>query len=316
MEHYEEFKAAMLAQPGVQAVSGAYETPTFIEWSDGISAETGNGKKELSVTAIPVDLDFIPTLGMKLAAGRDFNRTDLLAQDTTDNYRNFQNSYIINEKAAAELGWTPEEAIGKTLYKGSQGIIKGVVKDFNFSSLHDPVGPLVIFLEPRYVFQMFIRIKAEQIQSSLSAVEKVWKARVAHRPFEYRFLDEEYYSLYKAEQRTAQIFGLFSGLAAFTTVQRTKEIGIRKVLGASIGNITLMLSKEFLVLVVLAILISIPIAWYAGARWLQDFAYRVELSWWMFLVAGSIGILIAILAVSSQAIRAAIADPVKSLRTE
>ncbi|HSF44668.1 MAG TPA: FtsX-like permease family protein, partial [Chitinophagaceae bacterium] len=328
MEHYQEFKAAMLSQPGVQGVSGAYETPTFIEWSDGVSAETGNGRKELSVTAIPVDLDFIPTLGMQLAAGRDFTRTDLLAQDTTDNHKNYQHSFIINEKAAAELGWTPEEAVGKTLSKGAPGIIKGVVKDFNFSSLHDPVGPLVIFLEPRFVLQMFVRVRGEQIQSSLSAVEKVWKERVAHRPFEFRFLDEEYYSMYKAEQRTAQIFGLFSGLAillaclglfalaAFTTVQRTKEIGIRKVLGASIGGIVVMLSKEFLILVVVAIMISVPIAWYAGSRWLQDFAFRVELSWWIFLVAGSIGVIIAIVAVSSQAIRAAFANPVKSLRTE
>ncbi len=327
-EHYEEFKSAIVSQPGILGVSGAYETPSFIEWSDGVSAETGTGKKELSVNAIPVDLDFISTLGMQLAAGRDFNRTDLLAQDTTDNYKNYQNSYIINEKAAAELGWTPEEAVGKTLHKGSPGIIKGVVKDFNFSSLHDPIGPLVIFLEPHYVFQMFVRVKGENIQSTLSAIERVWKTRVSHRPFEFKFLDEEYYSLYKTEQRTAQIFSLFSGLAillaclglfalaAFTTVQRTKEIGIRKVLGASIAGIAVMLSKEFLLLVGLAILISIPIAWYAGSRWLQDFAYRIELSWWMFLVAGVIGVLIALIAVSSQAIKAALSNPVKSLRTE
>jgi putative ABC transport system permease protein len=162
----------------------------------------------------------------------------------------------------------------------------------------------------------------------LAGLEKVWKSRVSHRPFEYKFLDEEFYGLYKAEQRTAQIFGLFSGLAillaclglfalaAFTTVQRTKEIGIRKVLGASIAGITLMLSREFLLLVGIAILISIPVAWYAGSRWLQDFAYRVELSWWMFVSAGSIGILIAGIAVSAQAIKAARANPVKSLRSE
>jgi putative ABC transport system permease protein len=325
---YEELKAAIASQPGVLGVSGGYESPSFVKWSDGISFDKGYGKNELSVKALPVGLDFVSTLSMKLTSGRDFSRADLLAMDTTDNYKNFQYSFILNEKAVSEIGWTAEEAIGKTISKGSPGLIRGVVKDFNFTSLHEPIGPMVIFLEPNLVFQMFVRVKGENMQSALTGLEKVWRSRVPHRPFEFRFLDEEYYSLYKAEQRTAQIFGLFSGLAillaclglfalaAFTTVQRTKEIGIRKVLGASISGIALMLSKEFLLLVGIAILISIPVAWYAGSRWLQDFAYRVELSWWMFAAAGVIGILIAIIAVSAQAIRAAVANPVTSLRSE
>jgi putative ABC transport system permease protein len=325
---YEELKTAIAAEPGILGVSGGYESPSFVKWSDGISYDKGYGKNELSVTALPVDLDFVSTLGMKLTSGRDFLRSDLLAMDTTDNYKNYQYSFILNEKAVSEIGWTAEEAVGKTIAKGSPGLIRGVVKDFNYSSLHEPIGPLVIFLDRNLVFQMFVRVKGEDVQTALKGLEKVWKSRVSHRPFEFKFLDEEYYSLYKAEQRTAQIFGLFSGLAillaclglfalaAFTTVQRTKEIGIRKVLGASITGITLMLSKEFLFLVGIAILISIPVAWYAGSRWLQDFAYRVELSWWMFVSAGVIGVLIAVVAVSAQAIKAAIANPVTSLRSE
>jgi putative ABC transport system permease protein len=325
---YDELKAAVASQPGVLGVSGGYESPSYVQWSDGISFDKGYGKNELSVKALPVGLDFVSTLGMKLTSGRDFSRADLLAMDTTDNYKNFQYSFILNEEAVSEIGWTAEEAIGKTIDKGSPGLIRGVVKDFNFTSLHEPIGPMVIFLEPNLVFQMFVRVKGENMQSALTGLEKVWRSRVSHRPFEFRFLDEEYYSLYKAEQRTAQIFGLFSGLAillaclglfalaAFTTVQRTKEIGIRKVLGASTSGIALMLSKEFLLLVGIAILISVPVAWYAGSRWLQDFAYRVELSWWMFAAAGVIGVLIAVIAVSAQAIKAAVANPVTSLRSE
>ena len=166
------------------------------------------------------------------------------------------------------------------------------------------------------------------MQATLAKLEEVWKARITHRPFEYKFLDEEYAVMYATEQRTAGIFSLFSGLAiflaclglfalaAFTTVQRTKEIGIRKVLGASIPGIILLLSKEFLILVAIAIFIAIPIAWYTGSRWLQDFAFRIQVSWWMFLTAAAIAVVIAVFSVSLQALKAANANPVKSLRTE
>jgi putative ABC transport system permease protein len=187
---------------------------------------------------------------------------------------------------------------------------------------------MVMFLEPNLVFRMFVRINGGQMETAIRELEKTWTSRVSHKPFQYKFLDEEYYSLYKTEERTAQIFSFFSGLAillaclglfalaAFTTVQRTKEIGIRKVLGASISGITMLLSKQFLLLVGIAILISIPITWYAASKWLQDFAYRIELSWWMFFLAGSIGVLIALIAVSAHTIKAAVANPVKSLRTK
>ncbi len=328
LDHYEDFKVSLSALPGINHVSAAYETPTYIEWSDGITAENGREKKEISVTAIPVDLDFIATMGMTLITGRDFNRSDLLLMDTSDNAKNYQHSFIVNEKAIEMLGWTPEEAIGKTISKGSPGIIRGVVRNFNFSSLHENIGPLVIFLGPGFTNQIFARVNGNNLPATIQTLESFWKERVPHRPFEYKFLDEEYTSMYANEQRTAQIFSLFSGLAiflaclglfalaAFTTMQRTKEIGIRKVLGASVPEIIVLLSKEFLILVSIAIIIAIPIAWYTGSKWLQDFAFRIQISWWMLLSAAVIAIIIAIFSVSLQALKAANANPVNSLRTE
>ena len=166
------------------------------------------------------------------------------------------------------------------------------------------------------------------MKQTLSGIEKIWKERVPGRSFEYRFLDEDYNNLYKAEERTAQIFTLFAGqaillaclglfaLSAFTTVQRTKEIGIRKVLGATIPQLMILLSREFLLLVGIAIIIAIPISWLAGNRWLADFAYRISISNWMFALASGIALLIALVAVSLQTIKAAKANPVKSLRSE
>lgn len=325
---YEPLKKAILRNPGVLSVTGAYEDPTFVGWSDGISADDGKGKKDLSANAMPVDLDYIKTMGMQLVAGRDFINADFSLQDTTNDYKNYRSSYIINEKAAREFGWTAEEAIGKTISRGSPGLINGVVKDFHFESLHTPIGPLVLFLDTSMVRQLFVKIKKENIAHTISAIGTTWKERVTYRPFDYHFLDEDFNTLYQSEQRTAKLFTLFSGLAialaclglfalaAFTTVQRTKEIGIRKILGANTGNITLLVAKQFIILVLTGIIIASPLAWWAGNKWLQDFAYRINISWWMFALAGLSAILIALITVSYHAIKASLANPVKSLRTE
>ena len=327
-QNYEAIKSSIALLPGVVSVSGGYDVPTFIAWGDAVTAETTAGKKSLSVTANPVDLDYIKTLGMKLIAGEDFTKADLQSFDTSDNNKNYRNTYIINQKAASELGWTPEQAIGKTIVKGAPGTIKAVVKDFHFSSLHQPIGPFVIFLGPNQVRQMFVKISGENIRGVLQKLTNVWKERVSHRPFEYRFLDEDYNLLYTTEQRTAGVFALFAGLAiflaclglfalaAYSTAQRTKEIGIRKVLGASISNITFLVSKEFMQLVVLAIIIASPVAWVAAGKWLDDFAYRININGWIFIFAGWLAVFIAMATVSFQAIKAAMANPVKSLRTE
>lgn len=325
---YEQLKTAMQANPNVVSVSGAYEDPTSIGWGDGISTDDGNGKKELSLNATPVDLGYLETMGMELAAGRDFVKSDFATQDTSNDYKNYRGSYILNEKAVKDLGWTNEQAIGKIIEKSSPGPVVGVVKDFHFESLHTPIGPLLVFLDTGLVTQMFVKIKAENTSSAIAGLSAIWKTRVPHRPFDYHFMDEDFNAMYKAEERTAKLFTLFAGLAialaclglfalaAFTTIQRTKEIGIRKILGANVGSITLLIAKQFLSLVGIAILIATPLAWWAGNTWIQDFAYRTNISWWIFAVAGLLAVMIALTTVSYHAIRAAMANPVKSLRTE
>ncbi len=162
---YEPLKKALAINPGVVSVTGAYEDPTFVGWGDGITADDGKGKKDLSVTAMPVDLDFIKTMGMQLVSGRDFIKADFALQDTSNEYKNYRSSYILNEKAARELGWTPEEAIGKTVSRGTPGAVTGVVKDFHFESLHNPIGPMVIFLDTTMVRQLFVKIKGRKYRS-------------------------------------------------------------------------------------------------------------------------------------------------------
>jgi putative ABC transport system permease protein len=205
--------------------------------------------------------------------------------------------------------------------------VKGVVEDFHFDSLHKPIEPLVL-LAGTSVYHLLVRTAPGDLRAALDDLEAAWGRFAAHRPFEYEFLDEEYAAVYRAEQRVGQMFTTFSllailvaclgllGLAAYAVVQRTKEIGIRKVLGASPASIVLLLSKEFVRLVALAFVVAAPLAYFATQRWLDDFAFRINLSWWIFALAGGTALLIALLTVSYQSIRAALTDPIKSLRYE
>jgi len=328
LNNFTNLESAFRAVPGVENITAAYDTPEFVEWGDGITAIDDKGKHEISLNAMPVDLDFTKTLGMKMLAGRDFQQSDFAKQDTSNNAENYHDTYIINETLAKKLGWTPENAIGRTIEKSTTGHVVGVVKDFNFSSLHDPIGPMVLFLGRDYSRNFIVRINGTDMKATLDRLENVWKLRVPDRPFNYHFLDEAYTKLYIAEDRSATLFsiaallaiilaclGLF-GLAAFTTLQRTKEIGVRRVLGATAGSIVLLISKNFLQLVAIAIIIAIPLAWFAGKNWLQDFSYRIDIKWVTFLIAGLAALAIALITVCFQAIKAAFSNPVKSLRSE
>lgn len=314
--------------PGVENVTAAYETPEFVEWGDGISVTDENGEKKISLNAMPVDFDFIKTMKMELLAGRDFLRSDLAMMDTANDYENFHEPYIINETLAKKIGWTPDGAIGKTISRGVPGPVVGVVKDFNFSSLREPIGPLVMFLGPGYSRSLMVRIRGEALKPTIASLETLWKQRVAGRPFSYHFLDEDYDRLYEAEQRSASLFtissslaiilaclGLF-GLAAFTTTQRTKEIGIRRVLGANIADIIVLVAKNFLILIGIAMMIAVPLSWYAGNTWLRDFAFRIDISIWVFVAVTLIVAGLALLTISWQAIRTAIAKPAHTLKNE
>jgi putative ABC transport system permease protein len=329
LNDFESLKNAFSLAPGVESVTASYETPEFVEWGDGITAVDEKGKHEISLNAMPVDLDFVKTLGMQMAAGRDFLQSDFGMMDTANNYRNYKQPYIINETLAKKLGWKPKESIGRIITKGiSSGPVVGVVKDFNFSSLHDPIGPLLIFLGRGYSRDFMLRINGSDIQNTIASLQAIWKQRIPDRPFTYHFLSDDYNKLYVSEQRTSVLLttaailaiilaclGLF-GLAAFTTVQRTKEIGIRKVLGANVQSIILLIAKNFLQLTAIAVIIAIPVAWWAGYNWLQDFAFRIQINWLIFLIAAAGVLAIALLTISFQAIRAARANPVNSLRSE
>jgi putative ABC transport system permease protein len=275
-----------------------------------------------------VDLDFIKTMKMELLAGRDFQQSDFAAMDTANKNVKYHQPYIINEALANKIGWKPEQAVGRIIENRALGPVVGVVKDFNFRSLHDPIGPLLIFLGRDFSNNFMVRINGNNMPATISSLENVWKERVPDRPFSYHFLDDSYNKLYTAEQHTSALFsvsaglaiilaclGLF-GLAAFTTVQRTKEIGIRRVLGANVSSITMLIAKNFLQLVAIAILVAVPLAWWAGSKWLQDFAFRIPIHIYVFVSTAFLTVFIALCTVGYHTVKAALANPVASLRSE
>lgn len=328
LNNYDAYKAGLKQVSGVENVASAYETPTYIGWGDMIKKTAEAGDKGISVNALPVDLDFVITMKIPIIAGSNFTRADFAAMDTSNDYKNYRYSFIINESLAKQLGYTPEEAINKTIYKNSPGVVKAVVKDFHFTSLHETIKPLALFLNNDMLYTSFVRISSPDIPATINKIGAYWKQRVPGRPFEYHFLDEDYNKLYIAEQKTATIFSLFAGLAiilaclglfglaAFTTVQRTKEIGIRKVLGAGMANIVNLLCREFIQLVVIAFVVAVPLAWVVSTKWLQDFAYRIDISWVIFAAAGIAVLVITILTVGYHAVKAALSNPVTALRSE
>jgi putative ABC transport system permease protein len=328
LQNFQNIKDAIAQVPAVEGVTASYETPEYVQWSDGITATDEKGKHEISLNAMPVDLGFVKTMKMQLVAGRDFQQSDFAMIDTSNHNVNYHLPYIINETLAKKIGWTPQQAIGRIIENRTTGPVVGVVKDFNFSSLHDPIGPLVMFLGRDFSRTFMVRIDGRDMKGTLSRLEVVWKQRITDRPFNYHFLDDDYNKLYLAEQRTSSLFsvaaglaivlaclGLF-GLAAFTTVQRTKEIGIRRVLGANVSSITLLIAKNFLQLVSIAIIIAVPLAWWAGNRWLQDFAFRIPIQLYVFVTTALITVLIALFTVGYHSVKASLMNPVKSLRTE
>ena len=252
---------------------------------------------------------------VKVKEGRWFNN------EVSDKH-----NVILNETAVALLHLHTPILGQQMIHKGDTGVIVGVVKDFHYRSLHDKIGPMVIQNQPGGSF--YIKTSGANAAAAIAAAQKVWQKYVPAAPFNFSFLDETYNNLYKAEQQSSVLIGIFAliaifvsalgllGLAAFAAEQKVKEIGIRKVLGATIQNILALLSLDFLKMVIIASLIAFPVGWYAMNKWLQNFAYRVELSWWIFLLAAGIALLIAIITVSIQAIKAAIANPVNSLRSE
>jgi putative ABC transport system permease protein len=270
-----------------------------------------------------VDYNYIATLGMEMARGRNFSKE----------YGTDSTAMIINEAAVRSFGWTPENAMDRTITRNdNQGNkatyhVIGVVKDFHFRSMHEKIGPLVMTLNNGWGWMM-VKARSAEVSGLLASMKKNWDGFHSDMPFSYTFLDDRFNETYKAEQKTGQILGTFAGLtifvaclglfglATFTAEQRTKEIGVRKVLGASVAGIIALLSKDFLKLVVIALLIATPAAWWLMDRWLQEFAYKIDVTWWMFAVAGALSVLVALCTISYQSVKAALMNPVESLRSE
>jgi len=275
----------------------------------------------VNINVYLVDFDYLQQFRIRMAAGRAFSRQ--FATDTTQ-------AMILNETAVKLLGYaSPAQAIGKKFDQfGNTGKIVGVVKDFHFRSLQEGIKPLSIRMVPLQCDLLCVNVDGHHLQATIDAIERKWKRMLPDRPFSYFFLDEFFDRQYRSEERFGKLFLYFAGLAIFisclglmglasySTLQRTKEIGVRKVIGASAGGIVLLLSKDFLQLVGWAFLIAAPLSWFFIDGWLQGFAYRIHFYWWIFAVAGLTAFLIAFATVSFQAIRAALANPIKSLRTE
>ena len=280
--------------------------------------ENSNGT-EIHASISHVDYDYLHTLGIQILKGRNFSK----------DFPTDSSGIVINEAAVQQLGWTNENAVGKTIVRSGQEEFKvvGVVADFNYASLKQKVAPLMMMLG-RNFGGLIIKINTRDVKGFLADLKKQWNSFNPAGPLEYNFLDEKFAALYASEQRTKQIFSAFAvlaiiiaslglfGLSAFVIEQRAREIGIRKVLGASVQQVLLLVSKEFLLLVGIAFIISVPVTWWAMHEWLKDFAYRINIGTGVFVAAGLAAILIAFFTISFQAIKAAITNPVKSLRTE
>jgi len=320
----EEFKK----DPGVINVSYCVRSPVEGGGGYNMRSATMPDNEEISVRANPVDQDYVKTTGMELVAGEDLTEQDI-KDISGDNQDKKLYHFILNESAARKLGWSPQEAVGKKMFLDNSrpGFVKGVVKDFHFESLHNAIAPYVLFPEFRGR-EILVKLSGSHLPQTISFIESKWKRLVPYRPFEYRFMEDDYTKLYNGEIRLGSIMNLFAsvaivlaclglfGLSAYSTKQRVKEIGIRKILGATVSNIVMALSKDFIILSLVAILIAVPLAWWAMAKWMQGFIYRAETGWSIYLIAGAIAIFLAFATVSIHAIKAAISNPVKSLRTE
>ena len=322
---YDLFKEALKQHPGILSVGGSWDTPfnRFNTVMGPIRAEVNGAlvAPQQNPKFLIVDHDFIPTYGLSLIAGRNFSR----AYPTDD-----ERAFVVNESTVRAIGWaSPKDALGKAFqYADREGTIIGVVKDFHLESFHHAITPFALYIKKEWVGRLGIRTTPENVSAVLPFIEATWYQFIPDRPFNYIFLDDLFDSQYQAEKRLEQILGIFAllgmfiaclgiiGLTSFTAEQRSKEIGVRKVLGASVSGIVLLLSKDFVRLVGLAFVLSAPIAYVTLKRWLAGFAYHIELSLGTFVLTGALILLIAVLTVSYQSVKAALANPVETLRYE
>ena len=326
----EVLRREILAVPGVREASISSDVPgsKFYGFTDFYVPRISSVKeplaKDITLTSIVVDEHFIPSLQMEMLKGRNF------AKDFSDSA-----SVIVNETTAKQVGW--KDPLGKYLvYPGGDGQqfqVIGVVKNFNVQSIRNMVTPFALFHASSNTNKannsyLIVSVRSSNLENTLESLQNKWKSFAPAVPFEYSFLDKDFESLYNTEKRMGTVFGIFTllsilvaclglfGLATYTAERRTKEIGVRKVLGASVQGIVLMLSKDFVKLVLVAAIISFPLAWWSMHGWLNNFAYRTPIEWWVFAIAALAALLIALGTTCVQAIKTATANPIESLRTE
>ncbi|GGG80739.1 ABC transporter permease [Parapedobacter pyrenivorans] len=319
VKNYQTFKTEAENHPGILSVSKMRNSPTVIEHHTGsINWQGKDPNLMVSFADAVVGYDFAETLQLQLKEGRDFSKA--FGADSA--------AYLLNETAVERMGF--QSAIGQTVDWGNRpGKIIGILRDFHFNSFHQAIEPLIIRLDENWTWgTILVRTKAGSTKDAIATLERLCKALNPKTPFTFQFSDLEFSKLYKSEEIVGKLsyyFALFAilisclglfGLAAFTAEQRTKEVGIRKVLGASVGSVVSLLSQDFVKLVLVAIVIACPIAWWTMNNWLAGFAYRIDIEWWMFAAAGLAAVAIALLTVSFQAIKAAVVNPVDSLRDE
>jgi putative ABC transport system permease protein len=316
-KHFDAVKADLLKQPGITGVTRASSNIVQIGSQTGDNHWDGKGKDEtMMVRPMAIDNNFIDFFKMKMQAGNNFTGT---GGDSMH--------FILNETAVQNA--RIKDPIGKKFRLWNvEGTIIGVIKDFHLASMKNKIEPVVFYYAPSNMSALYIKTTGKDIPNAIAAAEKQWKSYSADFPFSYMFLDEVYNNMYKSEQRTGTLFNVFAliaiiisclglfGLAAYTAQVRTKEIGVRKVLGASVPAIIQLLAADFIKLVLIAILIATPVAWYMMNKWLQDFVYKTNIGWMVFAFAGMAAIAIALFTISFQAVKAAVANPIKSLRTE
>ncbi|HUR12193.1 MAG TPA: ABC transporter permease [Flavitalea sp.] len=321
MNLYQPFKSELLKIPGIHSVVASTSVMgKEIYWTSSIRRPGNENQNSVTLYHLGIDYDFIPSYDLKVLAGRNFSAA----------FPSDKKAVLLNHKAVTLLGFkSPEEAITQTITRGRDTMqVAGVVSDYHHQGLQKIIDPMIFLLTPDTRNYYSVKITSADLKSTIGAVEKVWKKYFPADPVDYSFLDETFNNQYQSDVLFGKVFGIFSflaiiiacfgllGLSAYNVLQRSKEIGIRKVLGASVQNILVLLSKDFVLLILVALLLSIPVGWYIMHQWLQDFAFRITIGWWVFGIAGGLALLIALLTICLQALKAAVDNPVKSLRSE
>jgi len=319
---FQPFKTELLKQPEIKSVAASSNVMgREIYWTSGTRRLDSQNETSVTLYYMGIDYDFVPGYDIKLLAGRNFS----------EDFKTDERAVLLNQKAVDWLGYkSPADAINSKLARGRRDTLTvvGVLADYHHQGLQKVIDPMIFLLTPNIRGFYSLKVQTANLPQTIAGISKTWDKYFPADPIEYSFLDETFSQQYKADQLFGKVFGIFAflailiacfgllGLSAYNVLQRTKEIGIRKVLGASVQNILLLLSTDFLRLVIIALFIAVPVGWYVMHSWLRDFAYRISIHWWVFIIAAIIAVLIAFLTISTQAMKAALTNPVKSLRTE